>query len=142
MTGFSIGIEEESSLCRAKPCENAKLVICSMVVFLLVLVIFVCVSNTYSVLQLFPLVNFILLFGALTLLAYCEALHYAVVAVQKWDMAQYAEKFPRAVKVHSYVNTPQKVKKFLVGRQFFTIFVVFLIAQITSFPGFWACSIS
>lgn len=28
-----------------------------------------------------------------------------------------------------------QVKKFLVGRQFFVIFVVFLIAQITSFPG-------
>jgi len=28
-----------------------------------------------------------------------------------------------------------KVKKFLVGRQFFVIFVVFLIAQLTSFPG-------
>jgi hypothetical protein len=32
------------------------------------------------------------------------------------------------------VDTPVKVKKFLVGRQFFTIFVVFLISQISSFP--------
>jgi hypothetical protein len=50
-------------------------------------------------------------------------------------MAQYAERFPRAVRCHSFVDTPEKVKKFLVGRQFFVIFVVFLIAQITSFPG-------
>lgn len=48
-------------------------------------------------------------------------------------MAKYAEKFPRAVKCHALVDTPEKVKKFLVGRQFFVIFVVFLIAQITSF---------
>jgi hypothetical protein len=32
------------------------------------------------------------------------------------------------------VDSPVKVKKFLVGRQFFTIFVVFLISQIASFP--------
>jgi hypothetical protein len=32
------------------------------------------------------------------------------------------------------INSPVKVKKFLVGRQFFVIFVVFLIAQISSFP--------
>jgi hypothetical protein len=32
------------------------------------------------------------------------------------------------------VDTPVKVKKFLVGRQFFTIFVVFLMSQIASFP--------
>lgn len=136
---FSIGIEEEKSLCRAKPCETAKLVIGTLVVTLLLIVIFVGVSLSYCVLPLFPLVNFILMFGALTLLAYCEALHYAVVSVQKWDMAQYKDKFPRAVRCHSFVDTPQKVKKFLVGRQFFTIFVVFLLAQITSFPGLLDC---
>lgn len=87
----------------------------------------------YSVLQIHPAVNFLLLFLALTLLAYVEALHYACVAVEKWDMTKYAEKFPRAVKCHALVDTPEKVKKFLVGRQFFVIFVVFLIAQITSF---------
>ena len=32
------------------------------------------------------------------------------------------------------MDTPIKVKKFLVGRQFFVIFVVFLIAQLTTFP--------
>jgi hypothetical protein len=57
------------------------------------------------------------------------------VSVEKWDMTPYLERFPRAVKCQIYVNTPQKVKRFLVGRQFFVIFVVFLLAQITSFPG-------
>lgn len=48
-------------------------------------------------------------------------------------MTAYAEKFPRAVKCQALCNTPEKLKKFLVGRQFFVIFVVFLIAEITSF---------
>ena len=38
------------------------------------------------VLETHPAVSFILLFLALILLAYVEALHYACVAVEKWDM--------------------------------------------------------
>jgi len=82
-----------------------------------------------------PAGGFIILLLALTLLAYCEALHYACVSVEKWDMSKYQEIFPRAYKCYLLVDTPEKVKKFLIGRQFFTIFVVFLIAQLTSFPG-------
>ena len=72
-------------------------------------------------------------FFCLTLLAYVEALHYVCVACEKWD-AKLLIKYPRALKCHALVNTPVKLKKFLVGRQFFVIFVVFLIAQLTSFP--------
>lgn len=94
----------------------------------------ICLYVLCSVLQLHPAINFVLLFGALTLLAYCEALHYICVAVEKWDMSKYEAKYPRAVRCHKLIDTPEKVKKFLVGRQFFVIFVVFLIASITSFP--------
>ena len=75
------GIDDEKSCCRTKPCETIKLVLGTLVVMTLVLVVFVGVSLSYCVLQIFPLVNFILMFGALTLLAYCEALHYSVVSV-------------------------------------------------------------
>jgi hypothetical protein len=116
-------------------CESIKLVVGSGAVFLLLVVVFVGVSLQYCVLKLFPVYNFLLLFVCIVLLAYVEALHYACVAVQKWDMAKYADLFPRAVKCHALVDTPEKVQKFLVGRQFFVIFVVFCIAQVTSFPG-------
>jgi hypothetical protein len=49
-------------------------------------------------------------------------------------MAEFEHIFPQAYRCYKLVDTPEKVKKFLVGRQFFVIFVVFLIAQITSFP--------
>ena len=77
---------------------------------------------------------FIVLFLALTYLAYLEGLHYACVSLEKRNMKEYELTYPRACKTHLLVNTTQKVKNFLVGRQFFTIFVVFLIAQLTSFP--------
>jgi hypothetical protein len=121
--------------CRTLICERIKLVVVSIVVFLLILVVFIGIANNYCVLQIHPVANFILLFLALTLLAYCEALHYAVVAVEKWDMSVHQERFPRAYKTYKLVDTATKVKKFLVGRQFFVIFVVFLISQITSFPN-------
>ncbi len=124
-------------VCRSSWCESIKLVVASLAVTLLIIVVFVGVALKYSVLQVFPLVNFIILFFCLTLLAYVEALHYGVVAIEKWDMSIYADRFPRAVKCHKLVDTPQKVKKFLVGRQFFVIFVVFLIAQITAFEGIY-----
>lgn len=127
-------VERENDFCKTGLCNNIKLVVSSLVVVTLVLVILVCISLGYCTLQLFPAINYVLMLLCLTLLAYVEALHYAVVAVEKWDMSIYKERYPRAVKVHSLVDTPKKVKKFLVGRQFFVIFVVFLLAQITTFP--------
>lgn len=115
-------------------CEYARLIGCSAVVTVLLIVDFYSISMRYCILQLHPAANFVLLFFALTLLAYVEALHYGVVAIEKWDMKQYAEKYPRVVRLHALVDTPKKVKQFLVGRQFFVVFVVFLIAEITSFP--------
>ena len=123
------------SFCRSSICERVKLILASIAVFLLILVVFVGVSLTYSILKIFPLANFALMFGCLILLAYVEALHYAVVSVEKWDMSAYEQRYPRAVKCHALVDSPEKVKKFLVGRQFFVIFVVFLLAQITTFEG-------
>lgn len=121
--------------CKSSVCENIKLVLGSAVVLTLVFVVIVCVASGYSILPAPVPVNFVLMVCCLTWLAYVEALHYSVIAVEKWDMAQYKDKYPRAVCCHSLVDTPTKVKKFIVGRQFFVIFVVFILAEITAFPG-------
>jgi len=49
---------------------------------------------------------------------------FAGVSVEKWDMTKYKETYPRAYKCYLLVDTPEKVKKFLMGRQFYVIFVV------------------
>mgnify|MGYP003387166145 FL=1 len=103
--------------------ENVKLFLASCVVYTLILVVIIGVSNTYCILQIHPVANFLLLLMALTLLAYVEALHYGVVAIEKWDMSKYEAEYPRVREVHKLVDTPVKVKKFLVGRQFSGIFV-------------------
>ena len=116
-------------------CEKIKYFLSFSAVHLLLLVVVVSVGNKYCVWQFNQAGLFILLILALTWLAYVEGLHYAVVSCEKRDMSQCKDTFSRAFKTHQLVNTTQKVKKFLVGRQFFTIFVVFIISQITSFPN-------
>lgn len=48
--------------------------------------------------------------------------------------AVYACRYPRSCRVQKLVNTNEKVQRFLVGRQFFVIFVVFIISQCTTLP--------
>ena len=92
-------VAEKSTFGRV--CENIKLVLGSgniylilsyilyintfylllAVVTLLVLVAFVGIANGWCILQVHPAVNFMLLFCALVLLAYVEALHYACKSI-------------------------------------------------------------
>ena len=130
-----------SAFCRSVICEDAKLVLGSIAVLLLLLMVFVGVSLAYCVLKLHPAFNFLILFVSMALLAYLEALHYACVSVEKWNVREYADQYPRAVRCHALVDTSAKVKKFLMGRQFMVILVVFFIAQITTFPGKASCMI-
>jgi hypothetical protein len=114
--------------------EIAKYAWSSCLVGFSLCIIFYSVSKQYCILQTYPVVLFLILFAATILLAYVESLHYANVAVEKWDMTPYKDRFPRACETQKLVKTNKLVQRFLVGRQFFVIFVVFTIAQITSFP--------
>ena len=94
---------------RSALCENIRLVVSTIVVYLLCAVVFAGVALGYSVLPAPPAVNFVLMFGCLIMLAYVEMLHYACVAVEKWDMSELAANYPRAVKCHALIDTPDKV---------------------------------
>ena len=100
---------------------------CTIVVHLLILVVFIGIAKQYCTLQVPPIAGFIIMFFCLILIAYMEGLHYGCVQISKWDPSL-LEKYPRALKCWHLVNTTGKVKKFLVGRQFFLIFAVFLLA--------------
>ena len=78
---------------------------CCIVIFAIV-VICAGISSNYSVLSYRPEVLFVILLLSLLLLAYVEGLHYAVVSVERWDVAKYRNRFPRGYRTHSLVNTP------------------------------------
>ena len=46
-------------------------------------------------------------FAALILLAYIEALHYACVVMEKWDMSKVGEVYPRAQDVVPWSTLPE-----------------------------------
>jgi hypothetical protein len=71
----------------------------------------------------------------MTLVAYLEGLQVAILAVVNENFELYKDSHPRAYKIMKSVSQGTNVDKFLVGRQFFTIFVMTLIAQVTSFPN-------
>jgi len=80
--------------------------------------------------------HFVLLFGCVTLLAYLEGLQVAILALENLDYTVYRENYPSGCKLMDRATQPDAVKKFLCGRQFFVVFVVFLMAQLTTFPDF------
>jgi hypothetical protein len=81
-----------------------------------------------------PIAHFLIFCFCMTLVAYLEGLQVAILAVEHTDPARYEETHPRAFKLISSVKKGNNVERFLVGRQFFTIFVMTLMAQVTSFP--------
>jgi hypothetical protein len=91
------------------------------------------ISQKYSVLSAPVPALFLLFAAALTLLFYLEGLMICIVSTQYWDPEDFRESHPRAFALHKLVNKPDLVKRFIVGRQFFTLLTNFLLAQITVF---------
>jgi hypothetical protein len=88
-----------------------------------------------AVLPAHPVAHFIIFIFCLTLVAYLEGLQVAILAVEHNDPEAKKNSHPRAYQLIKKVREGNNVDRFLVGRQFFTIFVMTLIAQVTTFPN-------
>ncbi|MEM8962693.1 MAG: hypothetical protein AAGD38_14505 [Acidobacteriota bacterium] len=75
------------------------------------------------------------LFILLVVLALFEGLQICVTLLRLKDIEPYARDFGRAVRLHRSFKSEEGTRRFLAGRQFFVVFVVFFIARITAFPG-------
>eukprot|EP00457_Paulinella_chromatophora_P010201 gb/GEZN01010295.1/.p1 GENE.gb/GEZN01010295.1/~~gb/GEZN01010295.1/.p1 ORF type:complete len:346 (-),score=51.03 gb/GEZN01010295.1/:161-1198(-) len=80
--------------------------------------------------------HFIILIAAVTLLGYLEGLQVAVLALENLDYTVYRDQYPNGARLMDRAVLPEGVKQFLCGRQFFVVFVVFIVAQLTTFPDF------
>lgn len=69
----------------------------------------------------------------LVILYYLEGLMIAIVGTQYWDPETFKEAYPRAYSIHLLMSHPENVKRFIIGRQFFTVLTNFLLAQIFVF---------
>ena len=88
------------------------------------------IANGYYVLPTPPAATFIIFFLALIMLFFLEGLMIAIVSTQYWDRESFKDAYPRAYMIHELVNRPDNVKRFIIGRQFCTVLVCFLIAQV------------
>jgi hypothetical protein len=78
--------------------------------------------------------TFFCFFISLTILFYLEGLMICLVAVQYYDRESFKESYPGAYVIHEIISQPEAMKKFIIGRQFFTVLDVFLLAQCCTFP--------
>jgi hypothetical protein len=67
-------------------------------------------------------------------LAHLEGLQVALLVAEGRDPAPFASTHPRGYELMRLALTEKNVRRFLIGRQFLVIFVVFLINQCTIFP--------
>jgi hypothetical protein len=88
-----------------------------------------------AVLPTVPVAHFLIFVFCLTLVFYLEGLQVAILAVEHNDPEQKKNTHPRGYALIKKVRHANNVDKFLVGRQFFTIFVMTLAAQVTTFPN-------
>jgi len=124
--------EEVSSF--RKYCNNALYVLSTIVTIGAVSLCCYGIGNGYAALDGHPAVLFIVFIIVVTLLAYLEGLQIAIMELQNEDRNAWRY-MPRAFNNHKLAtaNSHLNVQRFLVGRQFFVVFVVFLAAQLTTY---------
>lgn len=71
----------------------------------------------------------------LAILGVFEGLQISVALLRFKDIDYFHDRYPRAAALHRWFRTESGTRRFLAGRQFFVVFVVFFIARITAFPG-------
>jgi len=97
-------------------------------------IIFYSIGKNYAALPGHPVMHYILLIFVIILLAYLEGLQIAILALERTSPSTFRHK-NRAFVSHTLAmdNNGHNVQRFLVGRQFFVVFVVFLCAQLTTY---------
>ncbi len=71
---------------------------------------------------------------AVLLLASLEGTQIAIVALNGKKVMSFKKTYPRGCDAIKLFQNKKMVERYLAGRQFFVIVVVFIIAQVTSFP--------
>eukprot|EP00457_Paulinella_chromatophora_P011001 gb/GEZN01011121.1/.p1 GENE.gb/GEZN01011121.1/~~gb/GEZN01011121.1/.p1 ORF type:complete len:372 (+),score=48.35 gb/GEZN01011121.1/:167-1117(+) len=95
------------------------------------------VANGLAVLPGSPALHFFLIIVCITLLGYLEGSQVAILALENLDYDAYFEDYPSGVKTMDLcLGMSEGIKKYLCGRQFFVVFAVFVMAQVSTFPDF------
>ena len=100
-----------------------------------IVVVIIGIYNGYYVLEISVVWAYVLLLVSLTLLFYLEGLMVAIAGTQYWEREMFREDYPRAFDLHEMANKPYNVKRFMIGRQFCTVLMCFVVAEVSTFPA-------
>lgn len=92
-----------------------------------------CILDRRSQLVENPAIAFLLLTCLLGALAIFEGLQISVMALRLVDISALTTKYKRVARLHRSFRWEAGTRKFLAGRQFAVIVVVFFVARLTSF---------
>jgi len=115
--------------------DYARYVFATIITFISIGLIVYAIAGGHAALPGHPIMHYALLVFDLTLLAYLEGLQVAILALERVRTSTFPEHMTRAIASHKLATGGRgiNVQRFLVGRQFFVVFVVFLCAQLTTY---------
>jgi hypothetical protein len=125
---------EEEGIDAAKACDYVRYAFGTILTAISTVIIVYSIARGHAALPGHPIMQYVLLVFDLTLLAYLEGLQVAILALEKVRSSTMVD-LKRAHASHKLALARRglNVQRFLVGRQFFVVFVVFLCAQLTTY---------
>jgi hypothetical protein len=124
----------EGEMDATKACDYIRYAFGTILTAISTVIIVYSIAAGHAALPGHPGIQYPLLVFDLTLLAYLEGLQVAILALEKVRTSTMVD-LKRAAASHKLALARRglNVQRFLVGRQFFVVFVVFLCAQLTTY---------
>lgn len=135
-TAEQSGVPKGQRPATTSACDIFRYILSTVITLASIALVFYSIGKGYAALPGHPAVLYVLFILVLILLAYLEGLQVAVLALERVPSESLQHSYPRAYRTHKLATRGRgmNVQRFLVGRQFFVVFVVFLCAQLTTFP--------
>lgn len=121
---------------------------CSFIVFVLYIVVGGILGGESAILNGRPYIAAPLMLFLMTVIATLEGFAFSITVLKLSNLQAFRDDYPIAASVHKFVFgsrgipgepdhivSAQRLDKVLMGRQVFLIVLVFIVAQVTSFPN-------
>lgn len=115
--------------------DGVRNVLSTILTLACLVIIVYAIANGHAKLPGHPILLYCIFVFVVTLLGFLEGLQIAILVLEKVNRELFAHN-TKAYNNHKLATRDEglNVQRFLIGRQFFVVFVVFLSAQLTTYP--------
>jgi hypothetical protein len=115
--------------------DGVRNVLSTILTLACLVIIVYAIANGHAKLPGHPIILYCIFVFVVTLLGFLEGLQIAILVLEKVNRELFAHN-TKAYNNHKLATRDEglNVQRFLIGRQFFVVFVVFLSAQLTTYP--------